>query len=152
KLAVRSRHVESPVKLLADYMNQNRVLTGRKFVYPFSPKRDGEANKQHGFNEDAGEFQVRGDRTAHAVMISFRMAALVETEQDKNEKSGPTDKERAHEPMRELENVIDLVAMLGSIRRLPEKLVDQREATHPCSNPPSIARAGAAASGHGAKS
>ena len=34
-------------------------------------------------------------------------------------------KERAHEPMAELDDVIDLVAVLGSIRRQAEEFVDQ---------------------------
>ena len=42
-------------------------------------------------------------------------------------KDGPADKERAHEPMAELDEVIDLIAMLGSIRRHAEQLVNQSQ-------------------------
>src|SRR6266568_726061 len=61
-------------------------------------------------------------------MIGGGMAAFSETDQNENEESRPADKKCAHEPMAELEDVVDLVAVLGRVRWLPEKLVDAREA------------------------
>ena len=85
-------------------------------------------------------------------MIGGGMAAFSETDQNENEESRPPDKKCAHEPMAELEDVVDLVAVLGRVRWLPEKLVDEREAIHTFPNllrsVPDVARA---ASGHDAK-
>ena len=84
-------------------------------------------------------------------MIGLRLPAFAEANQDKNKKGRPTKKKRAHEPVRELDDMIDLEAMLGSVRRLAEKFVDQREAIHCRPNLPSIARAAAAAFGRVSK-
>ena len=92
------------------------------------------------------------DAAAHASVIGFGMTAFVETDQDKNEKDRPANKKRAHEPMREFENVIDLVAVLGCVRRLSQKFVDERETIHPFPNLPSVARAAALAFVHVARS
>src|SRR6476620_3227625 len=78
------------------------------------------------------------------------MAAAVKTEQNINEVDRPPDKERAHEPMAELNDVIDLKSVLGSIRRLAEELVNQGQmsANHIDSNPrpsvPDVAQAACA--------
>ncbi len=64
------------------------------------------------------------------------MATLVEANQNKDEKRRPTNEERAHEPVAELDDVIDLVTVLGSVRRLAEKFVDERKATHTSPNLP----------------
>src|SRR5207302_3825337 len=122
-------------------VDENRVLSGRKFVHPFRPKRNGESDEQHGLDQNAGKFQMGRDAAAHAGVIGFGMAALVETDQNENEKDRPTYKKRTHEPMREFENVIDLVAMLRSIRRLAKKFVDQCQAIHRRPSPRSIVRA-----------
>ena len=45
-------------------------------------------------------------------------------------KTRPSDKERAHEPMAELDDVIDLVAVLGGIRRQADQFVDQGKLIH----------------------
>ena len=50
------------------------------------------------------------------------MTTFAETNEHKNKIGGPPDEERAHEPMAELDDVIDLVAVLGSVRRLTEEL------------------------------
>ena len=85
-------------------------------------------------------------------MIGGGMAAFSETDQNENEESRPADKKSAHEPMAELEDVVDLVAVLGRVRWLPEKLIDEREAIHTFPNPRSIAHVVASASGRVAKS
>jgi len=51
-------------------------------------------------------------------MIGFRVAAPAKADQHKNEKGRPSDKKRAHKPVREFEDMIDLVAVLGGVRRL----------------------------------
>ena len=63
-------------------------------------------------------------------MIGDRMTAATESDQYEDEIAEPSEKQRGHEPMAELEDMIDLVAMLGSVRRLTEEFVDEREATH----------------------
>ena len=93
-----------------------------------------------------------GNATAHAFVIGLGMTALVKTDDDINEVSGPADEERAHEPVTELEDVIDLVAVLGGVRRLTEQFVDQREAMHTARDLlPLVAREVRVASAHDAK-
>src|ERR1700736_6114708 len=95
---------------------------------------------------------MRGNAATHTVVIGRGMATFAETDQNENEKSGPADEERAHEPVTKLENVIDLVAVLGCIRRLTKKFVDQRQAIHTYPNfLRSALGATRAASGCGAK-
>src|SRR6266404_6760487 len=71
-----------------------------------------------------------GNAALDAFVIRDRMLTLPETQEHVNEEDRPTDKERAHEPMAELDDVIDLVAVLGSIRRQANQLVDQGEINH----------------------
>ena len=58
------------------------------------------------------------------------MPTLVKAYQNKNEIGGPSKEKRAHEPMAELDDVIDLITVLRSVHRLTEELIDEREATH----------------------
>ena len=113
-----------PVKLLADRVDENRVLGLGKLIHPLGPKRNRKPDEQHGLDEDDGKFQVRRDATLDAFVVGDRMFAFAETQQDINEKDRPAEKERAHEPVAELDDVIDLVAVLGSIRRHADELVD----------------------------
>ncbi len=63
----------------------------------------------------------------------------------------PTNR-RAHEPMAELQDVIDLITMLGNVWRLAEKFVDKREASHIWSNRPrSVPRKEESAFAHDAR-
>src|ERR1700686_1188234 len=119
-----------PVKLLADRVDKNRVLGLGKLIHPLGPKRNGKPHEQDGLDEDDGKFQVRGDATLDAFVIGDGMFPFAETHKDINEEDRPTEKERAHEPVAELDDVIDLVAVLRSIRRHADELVDQGEATH----------------------
>ena len=130
ELAVRPGQMEIPVKLLADGVDHDRVLVLRKLIHPLRPKRNGETDEQDGFDQDDGKFQVRGNAALHAFVIRDRMPALAETQEHINEENRPTDKERGHEPMAELDDVIDLVAVLGSIRRQADQFVDQGEPIH----------------------
>jgi hypothetical protein len=119
-----------PVKLLTDCVHQDRVSVAREVVHPFSPERNCKTNQQNGLDQHDRKLQVRRDTAGHALMIRDRIAALVKTPENKDEIDPPSDEERAHEPMTELNDVIDLVAMLGNIRRLSEEFVDQRQANH----------------------
>src|SRR5262249_58993678 len=117
----------------------------------FGQKGNREPNEKNRLDQDDRKLKVRRNSTADTIMIRPRLAAFPKTDQDKNEKSGPTGKQRAHEPVRELEDVVDLVAMFGCIRRLAEKFVNEREAIHLRRDLRSIARAAESASGHVAK-
>ena len=117
ELAVRSGQMEIPAKLLTDRVHENRVLVFGKLIHSLRPKRNGETDEQDGFNQHDGKFQMRGNAALHAFVIGDRMLAFAEAQEHVNEENRPTDKERAHEPMAELDDVIDLVAVLGSIRR-----------------------------------
>ena len=63
-------------------------------------------------------------------MIGDGVTTAMESDQHENKVTKPSDKQRGHEPVTEFENVIDLIAMLGSVRRLTEKFVYEGEATH----------------------
>src|SRR5258707_1284166 len=118
--------MESPIELLADNMNQNRVLSRRKFVHAFRPKRNREPDQQHGLDQHNGKLEVGRNSTANTGVIGFRVAALAKPDQDENEKGRPPKEERAHKPVREFDNVIDLVAMLGGVWREANKFVNER--------------------------
>ena len=53
--------MEIPVKLLANGVDQDRILVFGKLIHSFRPKRNGEADQQHGFDQDDGKFQMSGD-------------------------------------------------------------------------------------------
>ncbi len=99
-------------------------------IYSLGPKRDRETDEQDGFDQHHGKFQVRGNAALHALMIGDRMPALAEAQENIDEKGGPADEKRSHEPMAELDDVIDLVAVLGSIRRQADQFVDEGEPIH----------------------
>src|SRR4029077_17032035 len=121
-----------PVELLANDVHENRIFRSWKFVDTLRPKRDRKTEEQHRFDQDNGKFQVSGNTAADTFVIGSRMATLAEANQNKNEKGRPPDEEHPHEPVAEFEDVIDLVAVLGCVRRLAEELVDERQATHIC--------------------
>ncbi len=130
KLAIRSGQMKIPGKLLTDRVDENRILVLRKLIHSLRPKRNREADEQDGFDQHDGKFQMRGNAALHSFVIGDRMLAFPEAQEHVNEESRPADKERAHEPMAELDDVIDLVAVLGSIRRQADQFVDQGELNH----------------------
>ncbi len=80
------------------------------------------------------------------------MPTSAEADQNENEKRGPADEERGHEPVAEFKDMIDLVTMLGGVGRLAQKFVDHPEANHTCLNlPRSVPDAARAAFVRGAK-
>src|SRR6266513_1139832 len=82
-----------------------------------------------------------GNAAGDAFVIGHRMSAAVITKEHINKKNKPPDEKRTHEPMAKLDDVIDLVAVFGSIRRHTEQFVDQGKTTHTAINlPRSIAR------------
>src|SRR2546426_12369585 len=141
ELTVRAGQMEVPIELLTNRMNDERVLVGRKLIDPLGPEWNREAEEQHGFDQHHGKFQMRRDAALDAFMIGHRMTPFAETKQHKGEESRPPEKERSHEPVAELDDVIDLIAVLGSIRRQAEKFVNQREmaANHTRQNLPASA-------------
>jgi hypothetical protein len=60
----------------------------------------------------------------YAGMIGVRLATLPKTNQDVNKKSRPPDEQRGHEPVTKLNDMIDLIAVGGSVGRLTQKLVN----------------------------
>src|SRR5437016_14647574 len=115
-------------------MDDQRLFAWRKLVHPLCPKRNREPEKKHSLDQDDGEFQMRRDAAPHTAVIRTRLSAPPEPNQRKNKKRRPADKQRAHEPMTEFDDVVDLISMRGSIRGLAQKFIDQREATHICSS------------------
>jgi len=57
-------------------------------------------------------------------VISSRMPASPEANQNENKERRPAEKQRAHEPMAELEDVVDLVSVRGSVRGLAQEFID----------------------------
>ena len=114
---IGSRKMKVPVKLLPNRVDQGRVFVLRERIDPLRPERDGEADQEHGLDQNNRKFQVSRDAAGHTLMVCHRVAAFAKTPENEKEKRRPSEKERAHEPMTELDDVIDLVAMLGGIRR-----------------------------------
>jgi hypothetical protein len=52
------------------------------------------------------------------------MPASPEANQNENKERRPAEKKRSHEPMAELKDVVDLIPVGGSVRRLAEKFID----------------------------
>src|SRR3954470_5902143 len=127
--------MERPVELLPHGVDKNGIARFGKLVHAFCPERHGKANEQDGFNQDDGEFQVSGNAAGDAFVIGYGMPATMITKENIKKKNRPTDEERSHEPMAKLQDVIDLVAVLGTVWRLPEEFVDQSEPTHTATNP-----------------
>src|SRR6059058_5960328 len=83
-------------------------------------------------------------------MIGNRLATLPKSNQDVNEKGRPPDEQCGHEPVTKLNDMVDLIAVGGSVGRLTQKLVDERKAIHTCSSlPRSAPDAARPACGHG---
>src|SRR5436190_16603570 len=94
---------------------------------------------------------MRRNSAAHTDMIGNRLATLPKPNQDVNEKSRPPEEQRGHKPVTKLNDMIDLIAVRGSVERLTQKLVDQCKAIHTCSSLPRSAPDGARpACAHGA--
>ena len=70
------------------------------------------------------------DAAFHSLVISSRMPASPEANQNENKECRPAEEERPHEPMAELKDVVDLIPVEGSVRRLAEKFINQCEAIH----------------------
>src|SRR5881398_2615493 len=68
-------HVESPVELLTNHVNQNRVLGRWKFIHPLRPKWNGEPDQQHRLDQNDRKFEVGGNSAANTCMIGLRLAA-----------------------------------------------------------------------------
>ena len=79
---------------------------------------------------------MRRDAACDTSVICDGTATFPEANQHENKKRRPTKEERAHEPVAKLEDMIDLIAVRGGVRRLAQKFIDQREATHICSDLP----------------
>ena len=78
EVAVRPGQVEVPVKLLADRVDQNRILSVGKVVDAFRPKRNREADEQHGVDQDDGKFQVGRDPACDAFVVGHRDCGFCE--------------------------------------------------------------------------
>ena len=91
---------------------------------------NGESKQEDRFDQYDREFEMVGDRRFDSFVVGHRMTAPAKPEQDKSEIGHPTDKKRAHEPMAELEDMIDLESVLGGIGRLAEELVDEGQTIH----------------------
>src|ERR1700704_637821 len=145
KFSVRSRQMKAPIELLANGVHENCILRFRKLIHAFGPQRDGKTDEENGFDQDDRKLEVRRDSTLNSLIIGFGMAAFAESNQNKSKIGGPADEKRTHEPVAEFDDVIDLISVLGCVRRHSEKFVDDAEIKHTCPGPrrsvPDAARA-----------
>src|ERR1041385_1139930 len=89
---------------------------------------------------------MRRDAASHAFVTRLGVAFFSKKPEHEKEKGRPPEEERAHKPMAELNDVINLITMLGCIRRHADHLVDQGETNHIYRGPRrSIVRAARAA-------
>src|SRR6476620_12136440 len=98
-----------PVKLLPNRVDQGGVLVVRERVDSLRPERDGKADQEYGLDQNNRKLQVSRDAAGYTVMVCHRVTAFVKTPENKKEKRRPSEEERTHEPMAELDDVIDLV-------------------------------------------
>src|SRR6266699_4509995 len=75
KLAIGSGQMKIPAELLANNMDEKRLFSWRKLIDAFCPKRNGEPEEEHCFDQDNGEFQMRRDAAPDTLMIGSRMPA-----------------------------------------------------------------------------
>ena len=124
--AVCSGVVEIPRKLLADGADAHGIGLGWKLVagHAFAPKREAETEEEHGLDEHDAEFEVGGGFALHAVVVGFRVPRFVKAEDGVKEIADPANEKEGHEPVAELEQVIDGAAVLGGIRQDSEGFVD----------------------------
>src|SRR5439155_26589102 len=123
-----------PAELLADDVNEKRFFARRELIDAFCPEWDGEAKEEDSLDQDNGEFQMRRDAAFHSLVISSRMPASPEANQNENKEGRPAEQKRAHEPMTKLEDVVELVSVGRGVRRLAQAPLDQREATRSCTD------------------
>src|SRR5438309_1635180 len=144
--------MEGPVKLLPDRMDNDGIAGFGKLIHALGPQRHSEANEEHGFNQDHREFQMGGNAARYTFVIGHGMAAAVITKEHINKESKPTDEEGAHEPMAKLDDMIDLIAVLGRVRGYTQEFVDQGKTIHIATNlPRTVARAVRSDGGHDAR-
>jgi len=103
----------------------------RELIHSFRHKRHGKADEQHSFNQDDGKFQVRRECRWSRLRDRPPDGGCDENERDNKEDHHPM--KRQHEPV-QTQDVIDLVAVFGGIRRLTEELVDQGKLIHTAKN------------------
>src|SRR6266702_7324142 len=100
-----------PAELLASNVNEHRVFARWELIHPFCPEWNREAEQQNGFDQNHAKFQMRGDAAFNTGVVCNGMAPFPETNQNENEERTPTEKECAHKPVAELDDVIDLISM-----------------------------------------
>jgi hypothetical protein len=67
---------------------------------------------------------MRRDAAPDTLMIGNRMPPFPKANENKNKKRRPAQEKRAHEPVAELDDVVDLVSVGGSVWRLTEKFIN----------------------------
>ena len=109
--AVGAWEMKVPAELLADGMDQDGALFIWNVIDPVRPERNGESNQKKGVDQHDRKLEVRRNAAGDAFVTRDRIALLPKSKEDENEKDPPSNKESAHEPMAELDDMIDLVAL-----------------------------------------
>src|SRR5258705_11046037 len=104
-----------PTKLLANGVDQNRIGRLGELIDPLCPEGNGKSHQQHRFDKHDRKLQVRRDSARHAFVISDWITTPAKTNQNKDKKCRPPEEKCGHEPMAELQNVINLVAVFRGV-------------------------------------
>src|SRR5690348_6757147 len=98
-------------ELLRDHVYQQGLFARWKLIDPFAPQRDREPQQENGLDKDYRKFQVRRNGARHPEIIRIRLSPFPKPNQRVNEEDRPPYKQRTHEPVTKLDDVIDLQAM-----------------------------------------
>src|SRR5439155_15674129 len=111
KLSVWPRQLKIPAKLLANDVDNERLLAWRKLIHALCTERNRKSKQEYGLEQDNREFQMRGDGASYAMVILSRLPPFPEDNHDKNKKCRPTEKKRAHEPVAKPEDMVDMISI-----------------------------------------
>ena len=124
ELPIHSRVVIGPSKLVSDHPYPHWILNldVLKPVRSFRPQGEGETKQEHRLKNSHPDLKMRGHMILHPMVGSLRTTALPELPAGQQEESGPAHKERKHEPVHQVDQVIHATSMLGVVLRDAQKL------------------------------
>src|SRR5690348_8374906 len=98
-------------ELLRDHVDKQCFFTGRELIHTFRPKWNRKTQQEYCLNQDNRKFKMRRDTAGHSLMICRWLSPFSETNYYVNKKCRPPNKKCRHEPMTELEDMIDLISV-----------------------------------------
>src|ERR1051325_267237 len=113
--AVGAGIVDVPGELLGHDVDLDRILVLLREVRPLVPRWDRQPCQEDDFDDGHAELAVGGDVRARADVVRARVALGVEAVEAEEEVRPPHDEEDSHEPVREDDQVIDLMSVRGGV-------------------------------------